>query len=181
MSDDLGSRIRQKRIEKGLSLKALANLIEKTPSFLSQVERGLAEPSITSLRKIANALEVPIFFFLLDYENHNPVVRKDQRKIMSFPGYQLTFELLSPNLNQEMEIIQGRLEPGGVTCEGPLSHSGEEATLVLSGKMQIQVGTDEYLLEEGDCIYYYATIAHKITNVGDKELIFLSAITPPNF
>lgn len=181
MSDELGNRIRQKRIEKGLSLKELASRIEKTPSFLSQVERGLAEPSITSLRKVANALEVPIFFFLLHTGNPNPVVRRNQRKIMSFPGYQLTFELLSPSLNRDMEIVQGRLEPGGVTCEEPLAHTGEEATVVLSGKMEIQVGSDCYTLEEGDCIYYYASIPHKITNIGTEELVFISSITPPNF
>ena len=181
MSDNLGNRIRQKRIEKNLSLKDLAGRIEKTPSFLSQVERGLAEPSITSLRKIANALEVPIFFFLLNSGEHNPVVRRNERKIMSFPGYQLTFELLSPNLNRDMEIVQGRLEPGGVTCEEPLAHPGEEATVVLTGKMEIIVGSDVFVLEHGDCIYYYASIPHKITNIGDEELVFLSSITPPNF
>jgi|SRR5690554_1659755 len=177
---NLGSKIRQKRIDKGFSLKDLAQLVEKTPSFLSQVERGLAEPSITSLRKIAKALKVPIFYFLLEAESHIPVVRRRQRKIMSFPGYHLTFELLSP-LNREMEIIQGNLEPGGVTCKEPLAHPGEEATLVLTGEMRIQVGSDVYTLGEGDCIYYYASIPHKITNVGDEELIFVSAITPPNF
>ncbi|MGI6366474.1 MAG: helix-turn-helix domain-containing protein [Bacillota bacterium] len=178
---ELGSRIRQKRAEKGLSLKELARRIDKTPSYLSQVERGLAEPSITSLRTIAKALEVPIFFFLLDAESHTPVVRKDQRTVLTFPGYQLTFELLSPSLNRDMEIIQGRLEPGGVTCETPLPHPGEEATLVLKGKMEIQVGSETYILEEGDCIYYYASLPHKITNVGEGELVFVSAITPPKF
>lgn len=177
----MGGKIRQKRIERGLSLKSLAKAIGKTPSFLSQVERGLAEPSITSLRDIARALAVPIFYFLLDANSPSPVVRRDQRKIMSFPGYQLTFELLSPSLNREMEVIQGRLEPGGMTCQEPLSHPGEEATLVLTGQMEIQVGSDHHLLGEGDCIYYYASVPHKIVNVGDGELIFISAITPPSF
>lgn len=177
----MGQRIRAKRKERGLSLKSLAKAIGKTPSFLSQVERDLAEPSITSLRDIARALEVPIFYFMLDSQNPNPVVRKDQRKRISFPGYQLTFELLCPSLNREMEIIQGRLEPGGMTCEEPQSHSGEEATLVLAGKMEIQVGSEVYVLNEGDCIYYYASFPHKITNIGDEELVFVSAISPPSF
>lgn len=177
----MGSRIRKKRKERGWSLKYLAKAIGKTPSFLSQVERNLAEPSITSLRDIASALEVPIFYFLLDAQSPSPVVRKDQRKIISFPGYQLTFELLSPSLNREMEIIEGRLEPGGMTCEEPLSHPGEEATLVLAGQMEIQVGSQHYVLNEGDCIYYYASVPHKITNIGKEELIFVSAITPPSF
>lgn len=177
----MGQRIREKRKERGLSLKSLAKAIGKTPSFLSQVERDLAEPSITSLRDIARALEVPIFYFMLDSQDHNPVVRKDQRKRISFPGYQLTFELLCPSLSREMEIIQGRLEPGGMTCEEPQSHSGEEATLVLAGQMEIQVGSEVYALNEGDCIYYYASFPHKISNTGDKELIFVSAISPPSF
>ncbi len=178
---DIGSRIRQKRLERGLSLKDLAQAIGKTPSFLSQVERDLAEPSITSLRDIGKALEVPIFYFFMDAQERGPVVRRDQRKIITFPGYQLAFELLSPSLNREMEIIQGRLKPGGMTCETPLPHPGEEATLVLTGRMEIQVGSDCYFLEEGDCIYYYASVPHKIVNIGDGELIFVSAITPPSF
>jgi quercetin dioxygenase-like cupin family protein len=68
-----------------------------------------------------------------------------------------------------------------MTCETPLPHPGEEATLVLTGRMEIQVGSDRYLLEEGDCIYYYASVPHKIVNIGDGELIFVSAITPPSF
>lgn len=178
---DMGARIRKKRKERNLSLKSLAKAIGKTPSFLSQVERNLAEPSITSLRDIARALEVPIFYFLLDSQTQNPVVRRDQRKIISFPGYQLTFELLSPTLNREMEIIQGRLEPGGMTCEEPQPHPGEEATLVLKGQMEIQLGSERHVLAEGDCIYYYASVPHKIVNVGEGELVFVSAITPPSF
>lgn len=177
----LGGKIREKRQEKGMNLKDLASRIGKTPSFLSQVERGLAEPSITSLRRIATALDVPIFYFLMDSAETSPVVRRDARKVFSFPGYRLTFELLSPDLNRDMEIIQGRLEPGGVTCDPPLAHAGEEATLVIQGSMEIQVGDDIYHLEQGDCIYYYASLPHKITNTGKKQLVFVSAITPPNF
>ena len=62
-----------------------------------------------------------------------------------------------------------------------MPHPGEEATLVLNGKMEIQVGSETYILEEGDCIYYYASLPHKITNVGEGELVFVSAITPPKF
>ena len=67
-----------------MSLKDLAERIGLTASFLSQVERELAEPSITSLRKIAEALDVPIFYFLLDNDNHSPVVRKNNVKYYIF-------------------------------------------------------------------------------------------------
>lgn len=177
----LGQKIRKKRLEKNMSLKELAEKTDLTASFLSQVERDLAEPSITSLRKIAEALEVPIFYFLLDNGDTSPVVKKNERKVLKFPESHLVYELLTPNLNGQMEMMMARLEEGGVSCDEPSSHPGEECIYVLQGKMEITVGDEVYRLEEGDSIYYYAAIPHKIVNVGDEELVFISAITPPRF
>ncbi|WP_227764866.1 helix-turn-helix domain-containing protein [Zhaonella formicivorans] len=177
----LGEKIRRKRIEKNMSLKELAEKIELTASFLSQVERELAEPSITSLRKIAEALDVPIFYFLLDDEDHSPVVRKSQRKVLRFPQSHLTYELLSPDLNRQMEVLIARLDPGASSGDEASSHPGEECILVLEGKMEIKVGEETYYLEEGDSIYYFASIPHSLRNCGDGQLVFLSAITPPQF
>ena len=146
MSDNLrlGQRIRKKRQSKGLSLSDVAEKIKKTSSYLSQVERGLAEPSITALREIARALEVPIFYFLIEEESHNAVVRKDERRILNFPGSHLTFELLSPDLNREMEVIEATLEPGAETSEEPFNNLCEECTIVDQGKMYIKIGYQEY-------------------------------------
>ena len=183
MSDNLrlGQRIRKKRQSKGMSLNDVAEEIQKTSSYLSQVERGLAEPSITALREIARALEVPIFYFLIEEQNHNAVVRKNERRILNFPGSHLTFELLSPDLNREMEVIEATLEPGAETSEEPLNHLGEECTIVIQGEMYIKIGEQEYELEKGDSIYYKASLAHKIKSIGEVDLRFISAITPPNF
>lgn len=177
----LGEKIRKKRMEKNMSLKELAEKIDLTASFLSQVERELAEPSITSLRKIADALEVPIFYFLLDDEEHSPVVRKNERKVLRFPQSHLTYELLSPDLNRQMEVLIGRLEPGAISSDEPSTHPGEECILILEGKMEITVGEESYSLEEGDSIYYFASIPHTLRNIGEKQLVFLSVITPPRF
>jgi transcriptional regulator with XRE-family HTH domain len=177
----LGERIRQKRAEKGLTLKALADRTGLTPSFLSQVERDMAEPSITSLRQIAKALDAPIFFFLLDADQPSPVVRKHERKVLNFPQSHLTFELLSPDLNRKMEVMMARLEPGAASCEEPLTHPGEECILVLQGEMEIVIGQDSYNLVAGDSIYYFSAIPHRLVSVGQEDLIFVSAITPPAF
>ncbi|GFN22259.1 MAG: cupin domain-containing protein [Thermoanaerobacteraceae bacterium] len=177
----LGKKIRQIRRDRGMSLKDVAEKTGLTSSFLSQVERDLADPSITSLRKIAEALEVPIFYFLLNHEDHSPVVRRDKRKVLKFPQSHLTYELLSPDLNRKMEIMMARLEAGAVSCDEPLSHPGEECIVVLQGCMEIEIGGEVYRLEEGDSIYYYAAVPHKLWNPGDKELVFLSAMTPPLF
>lgn len=180
-NEKLGSRIRKRRRSQKMSLAELADKIGKTSSYLSQVERGLAEPSITALREISKALDVPIFYFLLDNEKHNQVVKRKERKVLQFPGSHLTFELISPDLNNKMEMIEARLEPGASTCEVPLAHQGEECTLVIEGRMKIQIGDSVHILEKGDSIYYLASLPHKITSIGEEDLVFVSAITPPNF
>lgn len=164
-----------------MSLTELAEKIERTPSFLSQIERGLAEPSITSLRMISEALDVPIFYFLLDTHEHNPVVRRNERKILNFPESHLTFELISPDLNRKMEIMEARLDPGATTCDEPLTHPGEECMLVLKGQMKIEIGEEVYFLNAGDSIYYFSMIPHRVISVGEEELVWISCMTPPAF
>jgi transcriptional regulator with XRE-family HTH domain len=177
----IGDKIRSKRKELGLSLKELADKTDLTPGFLSQIERDLAEPSITSLRKISKALNVAVFYFLMTEDEKKVVVRKEERQILNFPDSHMSYQLLSPDLNRQMEMFMGELEPGAMTCDAPLAHPGEEVTYVLKGKMWIQIGEDEYTLEEGDTIYYFGSIPHKIVNVGEENLIFISTITPPLF
>ena len=177
----LGNKIRERRKQLGMGLKDLADKTDLTLGFLSQVERELTEPSITSLRKIAKALDVAVFYFLVDEDDISPVVRKNKRRSLTFPNSHLKYELLSPDLNRQMEMFRARLEPGASTCELPMTHRGEEVTHVIQGKMWIKVGDDEYTLEEGDTIYYFSTNPHKITSIGENDLIFISTITPPNF
>lgn len=177
----IGDKIREKRLQMGMSLKELAEKTDLTPGFLSQIERDISEPSITSLRKIAEALGVAVFYFLLDEAQNSPVVRKNERQLLQFKDSHVTYELLSPDLNRQMEMFIGKLEPGAVTCEDPLTHPGEEVNHVLQGKMLISIGKDEYTLEAGDTIYYFATVPHKIISVGEDDLIFISTITPPRF
>ena len=177
----LGSKIRKLRISKGINLTAFAKKIDKTPSYLSQVERGIASPSIMALREISKVLSVPIFYFLIDDKKQSAIVRKNERRVLQFPKSHLTYELLSPDVSHQIEMIRTRIEFGASTCSKPLPHEGEECTLVMEGKMKIQIGDEFFTLEEGDSIYYIASIAHKITSIGDKDLVIISAITPTNF
>lgn len=177
----IGDKIRQMRIAKNLTLAELAGEIQKTKSYISQVERGLIEPSIKALRMISQALEVPMFYFLLDRKYHRGIVRKENRKRLHFHDSQLTYELLSPDLHHEMEIIQVCLKPKASTYDTPISHQGEEFILVLAGKMELQIIDEILVLNEGDSIYFLGSLPHKSTNICDQDLIFLSAVTPPHF
>ncbi len=177
----IGRKIRQIRQAKDLTLAELSHEIGKTKSYLSQVERGLIEPSIKALRMISKALEVPMFYFLMESKNNRNIVRKEDRKKLKFYGSRLTYELLSPDLNHEMEIIEVKLKPSASTYDQPISHKGEEFILILSGRMEIQLNDEFFILEEGDSIYFMGSIPHKTTNISKQDLIFISAVTPPHF
>ena len=177
----LGDKIRQKRLEQQMSMKELADMTGLTAGFLSQIERDLAEPSIASLRKIAEALNVAIFhFFVEDGEGHK-VVRKEARQKIQFPDANMTYELLSPDVNHKMECLYGTLKAGGRTGETVASHEGEEFTYVFKGSMHMVIADEDHHLAEGDAIYYEGTLPHQIRNSGDEDLEFLTVITPPRF
>lgn len=175
----LSTRLRERRIEIGMSIKELAKQTGLTSGFISQIEHGLAEPSITSLRNIANVLGVAVFYFLMDDININPVVKKNERRILKFSKSNLTYELLSPDLNRQMEMFMARLKPGEFTSFESESHPGEEAIYVLHGSLGIKVGANDYILEEGDTIHFDSSKPHKITNIGQVVLEYISAATPP--
>lgn len=166
-------------MEIGMSIKDLAENSGLTSGFISQVERGLAEPSISSLRNIASVLGVAVYYFLLDDVDSNPVVRKDETRLLKFPKSQITYELLSPDLNRQMEMFKARLHPGEETNNEPFTHSGEEVVHVLEGSMQIQIGDESYILEAGDTIHFNSGKPHKIACAGEKDLVFISTTTPP--
>ncbi|MGQ9515816.1 MAG: helix-turn-helix domain-containing protein, partial [Anaerolineae bacterium] len=107
----IGERIRKRRTELRMSLREVAEKAGVTASFLSQIERELADPSIKSLRRIAEALDVPVFYFLSDEQEHRPVVRRHERKKLTLPRSQVTYELLTPDLNRKMEMFIGRIHP----------------------------------------------------------------------
>ena len=180
-NERLGNKIRKLRISKSMNLTAFAKKIGKTPSYLSQVERGMASPSIMALREIAKALNVPMFYFLIDDRKQNVIVRKNERKVLQFPKSHLTYELLSPDVSHRVQMIRTRIKIGASSCPKPLSHEGEECTLVMEGKMEIKIGDEFFILEEGDSIYYISSIPHKITSIGNQDLIIISAIAPTNF
>jgi transcriptional regulator with XRE-family HTH domain len=176
-----GNRIRLRRQELGLSLRDLAARVGLTASFLSQIERDLTSPSLESLRKISDALEVPIFHFLLEPDEKCPVVRADRRSKLILPESNLTYEVLSRDLNRQMEPFLAIWEPGDQRVTFSLRQQTEEFIYVLQGQLEIQLGENVYLLGPGDTVYFEGAQLRRLTVKGDTSLQFLSVITPPTF
>jgi transcriptional regulator with XRE-family HTH domain len=167
-----------------MSLQDLAQKTDLTPSNISQIERGVSNPSIGALRRFAKNLGVPAFYFFMqdNMDESEIIVRHNRRKILKNPNSNVAYELLSPKLNKSMEVVFVALGPGQVSSNDFFMHTGEEACVVLSGKVIVKLGEAQYEIEKGDCVQFCSEIPHKYLNSeqnADAQLLFI--ITPPSF
>ncbi len=175
----LGERIRARRKELDLSLRELADAVGLTSSFLSLIERDQSSPSIESLRKISDALEVPVFYFLLEPYNRSPIVRHNQQLTLTDESSNHVYKLLSPSLYHKMEALLFEQEPNGENFATPLKQYTEEFLYVLQGTLEIQLGDEVYVLEKGDSAYFDSPMLRRMAAVGEELLRVIAVITPP--
>jgi transcriptional regulator with XRE-family HTH domain len=161
----IGAKIRTLRLERKLTIEQLARAAGLTMGFISQVERGLANLSLVSLRQICRALDVPLFQMFLDgQEPDEYITRGDRRARIRFPDHKVQYELLSPSLNSNFQVMEVVLGPGEATSDEPMSHRGEEVAVVLAGEVEVTYGTARHTLGRGDAIQIVSTIPHKYAN-----------------
>jgi transcriptional regulator with XRE-family HTH domain len=189
----MGLRIRELRRLRKLTTRQLAAAAGVSASLINQLETGKANPSVTSLRRIATSLGTPLADFFLRADDGDEsavrpsngvagrvvVVRKEERKRLHLPKSHLVYELLTPDLRWDLEFLVVQLEPGHAPVES-MSHPGHECALLMQGVMHVIVGDEEYVLESGDSITLDSSVPHRIENRGTETVIQISAITPPS-
>ena len=178
----VGQRIKELRKARGMTMTELATRTNLSSGGLSQIESGTILPSLTTLRRIAAALDEPIFKFFVDQNRESDIVvyAGARRKVVA-PGSGTTYELLTPTLRGDLEVMEMRLEPGGSSAEIQLGHGGEECIVVLEGHARLELGETFYDLEVGDAATFQGAVPHRTVNLGDVTLVVLSVITPPDF
>lgn len=176
----IGRNLRKLRTAKRMSLKELAEASEVSIALLSQIERGLTDPSVNTLRKIADVLHVTVAFFFGDSEDSAFVVRKDRRRMLRM-GHGVTYYLLSAKTAPNLEVLYGVFDVGSTTGEEPHLHLGEECAVILEGTLHIELGGNLYVLEESDAISFSSTIPHRISNGGAVPARAIWIDTPPQF
>jgi transcriptional regulator with XRE-family HTH domain len=176
----LGAGIRAERIRQGLTLTYLAEHADLSASAVSQIERGVTDPSIGSLRRIASVLQVPFFQFLVDPHSPQAVVRKAERRTITFPHRALQYQLLTPNLRGPFEVLALELAPGATSGEEPMGHESDECMVILRGAVEVEVATQVHVLESGDSIYIQRTAPHRAVNRGQETAEILMVISPAN-
>lgn len=177
----IGRVLQRVRRSRGLTVGELSQRASVSAGLISQLERGRGNPSFLTLSRLAEALEVPLGHFVQGPDSTSKVVRANARKKLVLPSDRLVYELLTPSLQGSLELLRTTVPPGWSNRECPFAHSGEEAVHLLSGRLEVTVGDEPWLLEEGDTITYDSSVAHWWVNPTEQAAVIIGAVTPPSF
>ena len=201
----LGQKIREERRKLNLTLDQVSQSTGLSTSFLSQIERTTAEPSIGTIKKIAHVFSISVYqLFMDETENNNflghlplketeadkknnfikdiKIVKANQRKRFILPSSNIAYELVTPDLNRQIEMLYLRLSPGDNTGSEPIVDAiGEKCFLILKGALEFRIKDKIYKLYVGDSIYFPADFPYTCQGIGNELIEALVVLTPPWF
>ncbi|MGH4139392.1 helix-turn-helix domain-containing protein [Clostridium sp.] len=178
MIAEISGKIRNLRKEKNLTLKDLSVKTGLSVSFLSQVENGYSSLAITSLKKIAEALNVTMNYFFKAPGKHNFLVKSEEEKTFKIEGSNSEFIRISGDFpGRKIESLIVILPPKEMHGSSS-NHPGEEFVYVLEGALIVNLSGTDYLVKAGDSIQYPSTTDHSWLNPLNQNTKLLSITTP---
>lgn len=177
----LGKCLHKRRIELKLTLRELPHKKDLTSSFLSQLERGLANPSLNSFQRLSDALSVPLRYFIEGKENHSPVVCADKRSKLEHDDDRVSYDMLTPDLTGSLEVLLGVIESDCQNVVRKLSIETEQVIFVLEGALRVGLKDNEYVLYVGDSIRFKGSELVRLCCADGNLTRWISIITPPVF
>jgi transcriptional regulator with XRE-family HTH domain len=186
MLSALGAQVRTLRKQRGFTLERFSELSGLSTGLVSQVERGMANPSFATLAQLAHGLGISVARLLhVSDGSRSPVVRRAERRRIDGHGVGVAsdavYELLTSDLQGALEVLWLETMPGHDTSATPFTHNGEEAGVVLTGSLDVYLDGVPHHLEAGDSIQYSSTLSHWYRNVGDGPCTAIWVITPPSW
>jgi transcriptional regulator with XRE-family HTH domain len=194
--DGLGARLRQAREEKHIGLRELARRLGVSPSLISQIETGKSEPSVSTLFSICSALNLPVNEIVFDpfgatqagavesgpapmpsrvrlegTAEVSPVQLPQGRRTIQLDSG-VVWERLSAQPDHDVDFLYLRYPPGSESTapEALMRHNGREYGYVLSGRLHVTLGFDEYEVGPGSSISFDCTQPHRFANLGDEPV-----------
>jgi transcriptional regulator with XRE-family HTH domain len=176
----IGTRLHELRTAQGLSLRALADETNLSATLLSQVERGVVEPSLKTLRSLAGYFGTSVATLFDD--GGAPAVHvsvEGARSRISTPQGHVLYERLTAG-NGKLEVLRAVLDVGGTSSDECWSHDAVECAFVISGSLTAEVGENQYHeVAAGAAISFDSNMPHRYLNRGSETVEFILSVTPP--
>jgi len=180
---NIGKKIQQLRMMKNLSVRRVAANAGITPSMLSQIENEQVNPSINTLRAVAQVLDTPLYCLFTTEEAESIIVKPEQRRMIAFKGKaEVQYELLTPDTRGDIEFCMMVIPPQSNSSQISRSHDGEEVAYVCSGEgVTLEVEGNLYPMVPGDSVRIPAKSKHNWHNQCDTPVEVVFAVSPPSF
>ena len=177
---EIGVKIKQLRLQRGLTQEELAARTELTKGFISQLERDLTSPSIATLMDILAALGTDVAGFFRESQEEQVVYSADDMFVKEEADGSTIQWLVTNAQKNALEPILVTI-PAGLSLAEDDPHEGEEFGSVLSGSVTLVLGTKRYRVKKGGSFYFRPTRVHYLINSGKVESRVLWVSTPPSF
>ena len=164
---DVGARLKQLREDRRVSMRTLAKNSSLSANALSMIERGLTSPSVSTLSKLAGALEVPITaFFRREPDRQKVVFRQSVDRVRVPMQHGLWEDLGGDCFSERMEAFIMTLDKESSSGLHAMTHSGSEFVFVLSGQLSYEVDGQQYEMLSGDSLMFAGNLNHRWCNPG---------------
>ncbi len=175
MLASIGPQLRTIRKAKALTLKQLSERSGLSIGYLSNIERDLTSPTISTLFDLCKVLGVDMSAFLEPFSTKEHILRKrDRETVFYFEPSKAKYEAISPK-DSKLKGYCITIEPegvsGGTADREPHSHSNDEIGVILQGTLELTIGNQTYFLEEGDTFCIEANTPHSYKNSGKTDSI----------
>jgi len=182
-SKNLGIQVRRRRNLKRMRLADLAEKVGCSESMLSKIENGKANPSLNTLSKIATTLEVDVRDFFTANDDRVIICKKGQHPSLDTSTYpidpSIVFKAITPHTPDQLLQVDIHVIPPDKGTVGPLSHEGQEAGMVLEGRLELTVNNVVYNLCAGDSFCFNSNHPHRYRNPGNSTTQVIWINSPP--
>jgi transcriptional regulator with XRE-family HTH domain len=182
MTIDVGARLRGIRTTFGLSQRELARRAGVTNGLISLIEQNRVSPSVSSLKRVLDGVPMSLAeFFTLDL-TASPQAFYGAEDLVELGNPEVSLRLVAAQRpGRLMTVLHERYAVGAETGEEMLAHRGEEAGVVVRGRIELTVGGATRVLAPGEAYYFSSQLPHRFRNVGREACEIISASTPPTF
>jgi transcriptional regulator with XRE-family HTH domain len=177
----LGQKIRDLRLRRGLTVHQLATASGLSKGFISQLENGIASPSLASLADVARVLETSVAYLVAPDSEAMQVVRKDQRRPIRVGGNAGRAECLTPDTVRNLDVVMVELPPGLTAGDKQHYHHGEEFLVCLEGRIRVTCAGQAVELDAGDSAHFDGRAHHAVENIGEHAARLIIVVTPAAF